>query len=43
MKCKMCEQKTSEFSEPYCSRCDKIIGDVNADFAAEFADKEAVV
>ena len=43
MKCKMCEQQTSELSVPYCSRCDKMIGDVNADIAAEFGVKETAV
>ena len=40
MKCKMCEEKIPEFLGPYCSRCDKIVGDVNADLAAELGQRE---
>ena len=40
MKCKMCKEETAEFLGPYCGRCDKIVGDVNADLAAEFGERE---
>ena len=40
MKCEMCEEEIEEFLGPYCSRCDKIIGDVNADLAAELGERE---
>ena len=35
MKCRLCGKKTTELFGPYCSRCDKIVGDVNAGLAAE--------
>ena len=34
-KCKLCGRKVSELFGPYCSRCDKIVGDVNSGLAAE--------
>ena len=43
MKCEMCEEEIEEFLGPYCGRCDKIVGDVNTDLAAEFGTKETVV
>jgi hypothetical protein len=39
--CKLCRKDT--LLRPYCGRCDKIVGDVNADLAAELAPKEMVV
>ncbi len=36
MKCKLCKRKVFELIGPYCSRCDKIICDVNCGLAAEF-------
>lgn len=42
-KCKLCGKDTLELLGPDCSRCDKIVGDVNADLAAELASKEIVV
>jgi hypothetical protein len=36
-KCQMCKKEIDESFGIYCGRCDKIIGDVNADLAAEFA------
>ena len=41
--CKLCGKDTSELLGPYCSRCDKIVGNVNADLAAEFGHRELVV
>ena len=35
MKCKLCNRIVSEVYEAYCPRCEKIQGDVFADFAAE--------
>ena len=37
-KCQICERKIDESFDIYCGRCDKIIGDVNADLAAELED-----
>ena len=42
-KCKLCGKNTSELFGPYCGRCDKIVGDVNADLAAELEASEMVV
>lgn len=39
--CKLCRGET--LLGLYCGRCDKIVGDVNADLAAELAFKEMVV
>jgi len=39
--CKLCRRET--LLELYCGRCDKIVGDVNADLAAELVSKEMVV
>lgn len=39
--CKLCGRET--LLELYCGRCDKLVGDVNADIAAELALKEMVV
>ena len=41
--CKLCGKDTSELLGLYCSRCDKIVGDANADLAAEFGPRELVV
>ena len=41
--CKMCGKVTSELLGLYCSRCDKMVGDVNAGLVAEFGQKELVV
>ena len=38
MKCKLCDRKIDSSLDIYCSRCDKIIGDVNADITAEMED-----
>jgi len=35
--CKLCGKNTSELMGPYCARCEKIVGDVQADLAAERA------
>ena len=40
-KCQLCKRKINESFGIYCGRCDKIIGDVNADLAAEFASEQA--
>ncbi len=34
-KCKLCGRNVSELIGPYCSRCDKLVGDVNAGLAME--------
>lgn len=39
--CKLCGRET--LLGLYCGRCDKIVGDVNADLAAELASREMVV
>jgi hypothetical protein len=38
MKCKLCNRKIDSNLDIYCGRCDKIIGDVNSNIAAELAD-----
>jgi hypothetical protein len=35
MKCKLCDRETDGNSGLYCSRCDKIAGDVMVDLRAE--------
>ena len=35
-KCKLCGKETGEFGEIHCARCDKRVGTVMADLAAEF-------
>ncbi len=35
-KCKLCGKETDELGEIHCGRCDKIVGSVMADLAAEF-------
>jgi len=42
-KCNMCKKQIDESFGIYCGRCDKIIGDVNADLAAEFGAAESAV
>jgi hypothetical protein len=42
-KCKLCGKATPELFGPYCGRCDKIVGDVNAGLAAELEPRELVV
>jgi hypothetical protein len=34
--CKLCGKDIPELLGPYCARCDKIVGDVNAGLAAEY-------
>ena len=41
--CKLCGKYTPELLGPYCGRCDKIVGDMNADLAAELEHRELVV
>ena len=41
--CKLCGKDTPELLGLYCGRCDKIVGDVNADQFAELASGEMVV
>jgi hypothetical protein len=41
--CKLCGKDVPELFGPYCGRCDKLIGDVNTDLAAELESKELVV
>ncbi len=41
--CKLCGKNTPELLDPYCGRCDKIVGDINADLAAGLGPKELVV
>jgi len=33
MKCRVCGKSTSEFSDGYCLRCEKIAADVDAELA----------
>lgn len=33
MKCRICDKGTSEFSDGYCLRCDKIAADVEVELA----------
>ena len=40
-KCKLCRKDTPELLGPYCGRCDKIVGDVQAGLAAEFESAES--
>ena len=35
MKCRVCGKETSEFSDEYCLRCEKIAADVGAELAIE--------
>ena len=35
-KCKLCGKETGGFGEIHCGRCDKIVGNAQADLAAEF-------
>jgi hypothetical protein len=41
--CKLCGKDTPELLGPYCGRCDKIVGDINIDAAAELEPREFVV
>ena len=41
MKCKLCDRKIDDSLGIYCGFCDKLIGDVNADIAAEVAGEQA--
>jgi hypothetical protein len=41
--CKLCGKATPQLMGAHCTRCDKIVGDVNADIAAEQASREVVV
>ena len=41
--CKLCGKEAPELLGPYCGRCDKIVGDMNADLAAELEPREMVV
>lgn len=41
--CKLCGKNTPGLLGPYCGRCDKIVGDMNADLAAELEPRELVV
>ena len=43
IKCRLCGKHTSELLGLYCGRCDKIVGDVNADLAVELRTSENVV
>ncbi|MHC4330357.1 MAG: hypothetical protein ACYSWW_19790 [Planctomycetota bacterium] len=40
LECKVCGK---DVLGPYCGRCDKIVGDVNAGLAAELEPRELVV
>jgi hypothetical protein len=40
LECKLCGKDIPELLGPYCGRCDKIVGDVNAGLAAEFEQGE---
>ncbi|MHC4677764.1 MAG: hypothetical protein ACYTEK_03620 [Planctomycetota bacterium] len=41
--CKLCGKDTPELLGSYCGRCDKVVGDVNADLAAELEHRELAV
>ena len=41
--CTLCGKVTPEVVGPYCGRCDKIVGDVDAGLAAELEPRELVV
>ena len=41
--CKLCGKDTPELFGPYCGRCDKIVGDVNAGLVAELEPRELAV
>ena len=41
--CKLCGKDVPELLGLYCGRCDKIVGDMNIDAAAEHRSKELVV
>ena len=41
--CKLCGKDAPELLGRYCGRCDKIVGDVNLDVAAELEPREMVV
>ena len=41
--CKLCGQDAPDLLGMYCGRCDKIVGDVNADLAVELEPREMVV
>ena len=41
--CKLCGKDATELLGRYCGRCDKIVGDVNLDVAAELEPREMVV
>ena len=43
MRCSVCGGSTSEFSDGYCLRCEKIAADVDSELAMEFAASENVV
>jgi hypothetical protein len=36
MKCRVCGRSTSEFSDGYCLRCEKIAADVDAELSMGF-------
>ena len=40
--CKLCGKDIPELLGLYCSRCEKIVGDVNTSLAAEFGPCEMV-
>ena len=41
--CKLCGNDTPELLGPYCGRCDKLVGEVNADLVAELEPRELVI
>lgn len=41
MRCKLCDRKIDRSSDIYCGRCDKIVGSINADIAAEVIGDQA--
>ena len=41
--CKLCGKDAPELLGQYCGRCDKIVGNMNADLAAELEPREMVV
>ena len=42
MKCRACGKGTSEFSDGYCLRCEKIAADVDAELAIGFEPEDEI-
>jgi hypothetical protein len=42
VKCRFCGEGTSEFSDGYCLKCEKIAADVDAELAIGFEPKDEI-